>query len=288
MQQSKSKRFRYIIFGTIGLLLAASAGIATVFILQTISPSAEKKAQPVATVAPQDIVDSYSADEAIPVLSTDDYQLSNNIGQGAVTYKAGGHDYSVSVPTDAGVVFQAISRTQTDKTDSVIEQTTAFMQTKGMHVVTQSTQEESDTRLNTTYENASLVCQLRVVIPDEISTASYTLSCVDKAAVNKEYETVEQLMNLYEEVDTLGSFTEAIRMITSEDNLSAATVGLTKMDKSFTMLLFVSVDDIWQFVANLTDGDGNGEQSNGKYVPSEALTAAYEDPTYGDFLKKHF
>lgn len=288
MQQFQSKQIRYIIFAVTGLLLVVGVGIATIFILKTISPPTEEKKQPVATVTPQDIVDSYSTDKAIPVLSTDDYQLSDNIGQGAIPYKANNHDYLVSIPTDIGVVFQAKSRTQADKTSAVIEQTTTFMQTKDLHITAQSAQTESNATADTTYENSSLICQLRAVVPDEISTASYTLSCVDRDAVDKEYETVEQLMSLYGEADTLGSFTEAIRMVTSEDDLSAATVGLTKTDESFTMLLFVSTDDKWQFVANLTDGDGDGGQSNGKYVPSEALAAAYEDPTYGNFLKKHF
>jgi hypothetical protein len=111
------------------------------------------------------------------------------------------------------------------------------------------------------------------------------MACADKADVDKEYATVEQLLGLYKKAHQLDTtFTKALSATITSDDKSMTTVSLTIPGKH-PVLLFAAVNGDWSYIGDL--GGGNEASSNGKYTLSAQIQSTIHDSKYGDFLIKY-
>ncbi len=280
-------KLRIILIAISVLLVLLLISIGSILILRVMYPRPSTSQHTDTAQSADSIVTSFSAASSIPEFSTDAYQLSKDTGTHVYIFsKDTSHEYGVNVTAKSSVIYYAKTVAQVDHGQLIIDQTTSFLKAKGFTLSQQPVPKGEEGTSRTAYTSSTLVCQLSIILPNTTSVASYTFACQDQAAIAQEYTTIEQLLNLYKKTNTISPYSEALRVVTTDGNKIASFVTLTHADASRSQLLFITVDTTTHYIANLSEGDGGS--SNGKYVPSKALTAAFQDPTYGTFLQTLF
>jgi len=280
--QPRSRRPLIIVVSIVALILFAGG---TTLALKALMP----QTKPVATTpgqTPAMLVSEFTKNNS--TLSSSSYTTAKDTNQTYLPYTDSAHSYLVNILADSSVTSYAQNAKTPDQSTAIKDQTKAYMTTKGFAPVSQPTQSGVKGIERLTFANADTICQLKALLPTADSIASYTFACATQQSVAKEYTTVDQLLHLYKPSLAAGSYTEALRVNTTEGNKTASIMTLTAEKGPQTQQLFVSVDGTWKYIAAISNGNEADANSNGKYTPSDALTAALKDPTYGEFLTKLF
>jgi hypothetical protein len=268
------KKLLIIVVSAITLVIIV---LATVFLLKALVP---KTQSPGTSATAASIVSSYPA--AVSVFAPK-YQRQTAPPTVYVYYQASGHTYSVGIAATHRAVFYAKSQTQPDDSKTIQAQTTAYLRDKGFRQITDTAYTTSAVTY-TSFTNNQTICQLSDTATKGVSNvyASHSFACVDQVSITQEYASVEQLISLYKKGNTAPQFTRADRTLITQGNKSLSILTLVGA-QSQPRILFAAIDNQWEYIATLSTGSSAG--SNGKYVPSASLTAALNNPKYGDFLK---
>jgi hypothetical protein len=260
------------------------AGIATVLILKNIIPKKETGST-TAVIKANEAVAIYSVPGSISGLSDNLYEQQLSTGERVpILYKSGEHAYATSVLTSENVLFYGKNTSSQDDIQSIQNQTAVFMQGKGYEKVANSVKTEASGPSYATYASEGAICQLvsSGAATPEGSPVSHVFACAEKATIEEEYKAIEALLKLYPSKDKV-SFTQATRSTVTEKNKTLAILRLATAQKP-PALLFVSINDSWSYVGNLSDGNS---QSNAKYSMSADMMAKIRDSKYDGFLTKN-
>lgn len=288
MNSTKAHYFK-LIGGIVGaLILLVCIALVTILLLKSVAPKTSTDSTAVVTppaLSAADTVKAYTGKAVIGALSDTTYNQQSGGSTGAsIFYKATNQPYAINAKASDTALFTAKDQSQADDSKIVQSQTEALLASKGFRKITEPARAVPTTSTNTTFENDATVCQLTDTPAAPGFAISHSFACLAKSAVDQEYTSLAKLLDLYKKSNTLGSFTEVTSSTTTEGNKSLTIVGLSTAT-SYSSLLFAAIDNNWEFIATLSDG--NSASSNGKYVPTPALKAALANPKYGDFLQKN-
>lgn len=283
-QQKHSKLAKRIIIVAVILVALFAVGMGVALLLKNVSNFAKDQNttqdtgpnKPTKTVpSAASVISGYIDPQTVRVF-TQRYQLQQNTTAPArIMYTAEGQKYEVSLSTSNYAMFFAKSAAQPNDPVTIQQKSTSYLESKGF----QKAAAGKDTSL-TTYTNNGSVCQLT---SEPASTpAYYLMACADKVDVDKEYSTIESLLDLYRKDNQLAAFSRAITSTVTSADKAMTTISLTTAPPAHPVLLFAAVDDKWDYIGNV--GDGNAASSNGKYSLTPQIDAAIHDPKYGDFL----
>jgi len=226
------------------------------------------------------IVSSYMAPDTIRTLTSSYRAQQDASSTSSIDYQADGQSFAVNITTSHYALFTPTSSAGATDPQDILAQTTTFMQDHGYQkadiagVVTDPAQPTV-----TTYTNLGATCQLTSA---PMSTPPfYILACTDKADIDKEYATINKLLDLYKKVHQVDVFTKAISNTITSGNKSMTTIALIN-PHTHPILLFAAIDGNWEYIGNV--GDGTNATSNGKYALTPDIQAAISNPKYGDFL----
>ncbi len=269
-----SQRLPIIIFSSL-LIVIVAVGI--VFALKYTHPSTNDK------TAPQAIDQSalLSAYQTSFMAAKPAYAPITNGTKPSIRYQQTGKSYAISVLAQNAIVLAAKSNGVTSDASLSATKAGATFSAKGLNEVAQNTLTVGSTTY-TTYSDGALVCQLQSIEGTSVSSASQTVACVDMQSITSEYATVDSLIKLDPATVNLGNYSDASRTVITSGSKQLSLLTVTGPSVS-TQIAYVKTTGDWQYVAVLNNGDSS--LSNGKFVPSDALTAAFKNPDYGDFLR---
>ena len=275
--ESKRPRLKYVVYVIVALAIPVVSFWMTSAIFHAVTPSkvASSSSSPALNISAA--LAAYP--NAISRLQTN-YQQTPGTLSSMVHYQKPSSAYGIDVATSNALSFTAKSTTPADDTPQIQTQTISFFKSKDLTEQT-SPKYSTPTNTYTTLVGASAVCQLEASIPIAGQVKTVSLSCMSQSDIDKEYSFIDQLVGLYEKANSKLSFTHASRNLVTSDNKSLSILRLSG-GSSEPALLFAAVDNQWEYIAQLSDGPSAA--SNGKYVPSDELTAALKNPKYGDFL----
>lgn len=266
------------------IIFVCVAGLGTVLVLKNIIP--KKETGPAAVVIKaNEAVAMYSVPGSISGLSDNLYEQQLSTGENVpITYKLPDHAYTIAVSTPLNVLFYSKNTSAQDDIRSIQDQTAVFMQNKGYEKVATGVKIDEASPSYATYASEGAVCQLvsSGTSTPQGSPASHLFACAEKATISKEYDAIEALLALYPSRQNT-SFTQAVRSTVTEKSKTLAVLRLTTKQKP-PALLFVSVNDSWSYVGNLSGGDS---QSSAKYSMSADMMAKISDSKYDGFLTKN-
>lgn len=283
-QQKHSQTAKRIVIIAVILVAVFAVGMGVALLLKNVSnfakdqnttPSNDSTAPTQTVPTAASVISGYINPQTVRVF-TQRYQLQQDTTAPArIMYTAEGQKYEVSLSTSSYAMFYAKGAAEPGDAALVQQKTTAYLEGKGF----QKTTAEKGSNL-TTYANSGSVCQL--TSEPASSPAYYLMACADKVDVEKEYSTIEGLLDLYRKNNKLAAFSRAITSTVTSSNKAMTTISLTTAPPAHPVLLFAAVDDKWDYIGNV--GDGNAATSNGKYSLTPQINAAIHDPKYGDFL----
>jgi len=288
-QQRHSATAKRIVIIAVVLVAIFAVGMGVALLLKNVSNLAKDQSAtpdtdtniPAATGAPSaaSVISGYVDPQTIRVF-TQRYQLQQDTTAPArIAYTADGQKYEVSLSTSSYAMFYAKDGApHSNDAAAVGQKTTEYMSGKGFQK--SAAKAASDT---TTYANKGSVCQL--TSEPSSSPAYYLMACADKVDVEKEYATIEGLLDLYRKDNKLDTFSRAITSTITTANKAMTTISLTTTPNTHPVLLFAAVDDKWAYIGNV--GGGSGAVSNGKYTLTPQIETAIHDQKYGDFLVKN-
>jgi hypothetical protein len=283
-QQKHSQTAKRIIIVAVVLVVVFAVGIGVALLLKNVSnfakdqntaPSTDSNAPAKSVPSAASVIGGYTDPRTVRVF-TQRYQLQQDATAPArIMYTAEGQKYEVSLSTSNYAMFFAKSAAEPGDPASIQQKTTDYLESKGF----QKAAVKKDSNV-TTYTNSGSVCQL--TSEPASSPAYYLMACADKVDVDKEYSTIESLLDLYRKDNKLAAFSRAITSTVTNADKAMTTISLTTAPPAHPVLLFAAVDDKWDYIGNV--GDGNAASSNGKYSLTPQVNAAIHDPKYGDFL----
>lgn len=284
--QQKRKIAKRIIIAAVALVAVLAVGVGVAQLLKNVSKLAKDQSssstntgtnpQMPTTPSAASVIREYTEPQTMRIF-TSSYQLQQaTSAPSRIMYKADDKKYEVSLSTENYALFYAKDGAAHADSATVETQTTSYLQGKGFQKV-QATSPDL-----VTYTNSGSVCQLTKA--PESTPAYYLMACADKADVEKEYASIEELLNIYKKTNQLDSFTRALTVTITADNKAMTTLSLTTPNKH-PVLLFAAVNGDWNYLGNM--GDGNATVSNGKYSLTPQIQSAIHDAKYGDFLAQH-
>jgi len=282
-QQKRTMIAKRIIIVVVVLVAVFAIGVGVALLLKNVSNLAKTQSSttddtPSATPgAPSaaSIISGY-IDPSTIRLFTAQYQLQQDTtAPSRISYTADGQEYEVSLSTSSYAMFFAKDGAAHNDAKAVETATDSYMSSKGFEKAT-----NKKSASITTYTNKGSVCQLTSM--PTTKPAYYLMACADKADVDKEYATIENLLDIYRKSNQLVDFTKAITSTVTSDNKTMTTISLTTTPDTHPVLLFASVDNQWAYIGNV--GGGNAATSNGKYSLTAQVQTAIHDQKYGDFL----
>ena len=288
MQNEQQKRViiaKRVIIIAVVLVAIFAVGMGVALLLRNVSQSAgnpssvanEPDNTPAVSTAPSaaSIISGYAQPENVRVFAGK-YQLQQDAtAPSRISYTADGKKYEVSLSTSSYVMFYATDTPPASDAKVVADQTEAYMSSLGFKKI--GTYPKTST---TAYADQGSVCQLTSMAASK--PAYYLMACADKADVDKEYATIEKLLDIYRKTNQLTNFSKAITSTITSDNKTMTTISLTTTPNTHPVLLFAAVDDDWAYIGNV--GGGNEMTSNGKYSLSSQVNTAIHQAKYGDFL----
>jgi flagellar basal body-associated protein FliL len=284
-QQKHSALAKRIIIVAVVLVALFAVGMGVAILLKSVSNLAKDNTATTDTTqndstnsgAPSaaSVINGYINPETIRTF-TKSYQLQQDTTAPArITYTADGQKYEVSLSTSNYAMFYAKDGIAHSDAAVVQQKTTEYMSDKGF----QKAAAKAGSAV-TTYTDRGSVCQL-TSMPGS-SPAYYLMACADKVDVDKEYATIESLLDLYRKDNRLSTFTRAITSTVTSGNKAMTTISLTTTPTVHPLLLFAAVDDKWAYIGDV--GGSNGAVSNGKYSLTPQIQTAIHDQKYGNFL----
>lgn len=281
-QHTTAKRIALIV----AIIIAISAiSIGVAFFLRSLSnkfsgiapTSTQSTTTPSATSA-NTVISDYVTLNGVQALANN-YQLQQDASTSTyITLRGDGQTYTTSVPTAAYALFYANSSSEPNDSQAVLDQTTSFMSNHSFSKVENPVGMPSvPGQVVTTYAYQGSVCQLTsspTAVPE-----FYTIACVDKSDIAKQYDTIQNLLALYEKTNPLPSFNRAVATTITSGNKSMTTLSLA-VTSGHPILLFAAVNNNWEYLGDI----GSGPSSNGKYALPPEVQTAIHDPKYGDFL----
>ncbi len=207
------------------------------------------------------------------------YQIQQDSSASSyITLRGDSETYTTSVPTTSYALFYASNAKEPDDSQAVLSQTTSFMSNRSFAKVDNPPDIQSlPGQTVTTYSYLGSVCQLTsspTTVPE-----FYTIACVNKSDITKQYNSIQTLLALYEKNHPLPTFTRATASTTTSGDKSMTTISLN-VANSHPLLLFAAVGGDWQYLGDLS----TGAASNGKYALPPDVQTAIHNPKYGDFL----
>ncbi|HSW78242.1 MAG TPA: hypothetical protein VLG36_05580 [Candidatus Chromulinivoraceae bacterium] len=286
--QKRTQLARRIILIVVSAIAVIAIGLGVALLLKNIknlngntsqninnSQSTTQNAQTAASV-----VSSYMAPDAIRTLTSSYRAQQDTASTSNVDYQADGQSFAVNITTSHYALFTPTSKAGATDPQDILAQSTTFMQDHGYQKVDIAGATTGPTQPTvTTYTDLGATCQLTSA---PMSTPPfYILACADKTDIDKEYATINKLLDLYKKVHQVDAFTKAISSTITSGNKSMTTIALINTH-THPVLLFASIDGNWEYVGNV--GDGTNATSNGKYSLTPDVQAAITNPKYGDFL----
>lgn len=281
----KTKHKVLLIVAAIVATLVVVIGVA--FLLKHLAITKTDSSTQAVTLTPAQIIEAFVKPDAIKALSPDAYDPQPvNTNAGVVIFKPESAIFTIDTPTKDTGLYAAKNPKTPDDVNIVQEQVQAFMAERGYKKGNNTASATSKNPSFVTFENNIAVCQLSSAQSAENSTlpSYHKLSCVSKEIIAKEYEAINALLDIYQKDHQPISTTEAIRTVISEGNKSLATLNLLNDNKQ-TSLLFAAIDNSWEYIGNLSEGDASN--AGGKYAISPQVQQAMANPKYGDFLTKN-
>ncbi len=282
---NNSPRKKYIVAAILSVVAIVAIGYASTYIFEKVSPRSESQIASGASLSAKEVVTRFAEVGAIASLSSEPYtqQISEGVSD-SVIYKLPNRNYEINTPSLANVLYYAPGKGP-DDTALIQSQSTAFMESLAYKLEGEPVPTREGVVVSTYTTNTS-ICQLTITqpledSPDDVSR-NRTFVCVDKAAVSKQYDELEERLALIE-TNKPSDFTRAATSSVSEGNKSYSTIRLETTNTD-PLLLFAAVDGKWEFIGDLSKGDANAE----KYTVSPEIVSRMSAPKYGDFLLKTF
>lgn len=272
----KMPRTAIIVVGAI--LLTGLSFLGTVAILKRPGPATQKS---VAAVTAADIIKNLSDTKDIASLSPTLYQKQTNSASSA-SFKLSGKPYGIRMQTKYGALYSAISKTQPDDSTAVQTQVTEFMHKLGLEK-TDNPSATTAEQVRTTYSGTATMCQLdSTTLPTTTNRLrSHKISCADKTAIESEYGDIDKLLSIYTKTQKSIQPTSVSKTTKADKNIAYSTIFLSG-ESSQNILLFVAVDNNWEYLADLATGDS--KYSNGKYIITPEAKAIINNPKYNGFI----
>lgn len=274
-----SKKRLALVIGVSVVAVVASFAL-TVIILKSVTPPKSTPSTPTtsSTATPASIDQVVAAyPDSIASFKNNYQRITSN--QANIYYKQTGKAYGITLMTTKAITY--VASTPNTAAASLPDEVTSFFTAKGYTPQPTNTNAK-DTITYKTFTNSDSVCQVGLTTPSAKTVQVVTLGCASVADIAKEYSFIDQLLTLYAKNNPKPDFTQESRNLVTSDNKSLSIVRLTG-GRTQPSLLFAAIDNKWEYIATLSTGDST--ESNGKYVPSEDLTAALNNPKYGTFLK---
>jgi len=277
---------RRIIIVLVFVMALAGIGFGTVLLLKGVVPraSTSNPNNSVSSISYRDIIASYRKPGAVSSLDDSVYSQQGDI-VATMLLKDEGRLYGVNVSADQTVLFRAKNKLNADDSQSIQNQTTAFMNSSGYQEVESQQKSVSGGPFYKVYQSDSAVCQLTdsgLNVPDG-GLPYHMLACLEKTAIAKEYEVTEKMLALYKKANNLPVFTSVSRSSVVEGDKSLMTFDFVGDNKN-TKLLFAAMNDNWEYICNLS---GNSGETSAKYVITTDAKKALQNPKYGDFLTRY-
>jgi flagellar basal body-associated protein FliL len=284
-QQKRTKIAKRIIIVAIVLVAIFAIGVGVALLLRNVSQLASNGSPkstdrtsntPVAPGVPSaaSLISGYIMPENMRAFA-EEYQLQQDAtAPSRISYTAENKQYEVSLSTSSYAMFYAKDGAAHNDAAIVASQTTNYMSSKGFRKSSNAPAGSN----TTTYADQGSVCQLTSTPSSK--PAYYLMACADRIDVDKEYASIEKLLDVYRKSHQLDTFTRAITSTVTSDNKSMTTIALTT--KTHPVLLFAAVDADWEYIGDV--GGGDAMTSNGKYSLTPQIQTAIHKQKYGNFL----
>lgn len=284
-QNHRTTIIKRISIGIAVVVVISAIGVGVALLLRNVShlsgvAPADSQTTTAASTAPtaSSIIADYATLDTVHSLANSYQMQQDATAQSNVILKGDGQTYVTSIPTNAYALFFASSPSQPNDSQAVLDQTTSFMSNRGFSKIDNPAElQVAPGQTVTTYTNSGAACQLTSSPTSQ--PEFYTIACVNKSDVTKQYATIQKLLALYEKGHPLDSFTRAIASTTTSGNMAMTTISLN-VANAHPLLLFAAVNNAWQYIGDI----GSGSTSNGKYSLPPDIQSAIHDPKYGDFL----
>lgn len=236
---------------------------------------------------PAEVIEAFTKEGAIEALSAQDFNLQTSKDSASVIYKPASSNFAVVTLASNQALFYSKTPQAADVSREVAEQTAALLQTWGYKKIENVGSARTENPTYTTFETSLSICQLSSSKPiaGGVIPLYHKLACLDKAAIQAEYDALTPLLTLFKESgQSVPAYDEVSRTTKTDGNKSLAILNLAS-SSSGTSLLFAAVNNKWTYIGNLSNSEAG--PSNGKYILSADLRRAIADPMYGDFLTKN-
>lgn len=236
---------------------------------------------------PAEVIEAFAKEGAINALDAQNFALQTSKDSASVIYKPASSNFAVVTLASNQALFYSKTPQAADVSQEVGEQTAALLQTWGYQKIENVGSARTENPTYTTFETSLSICQLSSSKPIAGSAIPlyHKLACLDKAAVQAEYDTLTPLLTLFKESGQAApAYDEVSRTTKTDGNKSLAILNLAG-NSNTTSLLFAAVNNKWTYLGNLSNNEAGS--SNGKYILSAELRRAIADPMYGDFLTKN-
>lgn len=260
---SNKKKVLSIVVGVFALLLVA---VGTVFVLSKLNVEQPKKKDEVATsqLSAAAIIEGLQANTPSSLVSFSSEMAAKD--QFKITAQLSNKPFSVAIPADAVLVFTPKDKKSVSDAAPFLTDAKKFFESQGLR-------ETSTSSTSASYENQSSLCQVQIQT-GEVGAVTY--GCTASDALQKEYATITQLIEVYnranpDKVIAETSLASAERTTRQKDSVEGVILSLlsgTKDAPHGKILLFGAVAGNWQYVADLTTGKSSGKAN----VPSDAVS----------------
>ncbi len=258
-----NKKVSSVVLYIVIFIVAMGLTVGVLYVLRNLKPV--EVSQTLQQQMPRDVVDTIVATP--PESLTELMKTQAEAGGLRVSARPTGAEYTILVPSQAGVTFSSNQPDSVAASDTILSESDTIFGNLGFT-------RESASSDSSTYVNGKTTCQVTIQ-KGELAVVSY--ACIDTVKIAEENEALENLVTLHDSTvsgdQKIKAPTQLSSVVVQKDAVTGAVLYVTYASSEDQTVsaryLFGAIDSNWEYVADISSAN-DASKSN---LSKESTTA---------------